>query len=394
LLARLRKRRPEIEQAILTRVYSIADPTEAGDPAYTAGLKTAVSAALSYGLGGIEAGEAEPGPIPAELFVQARYAVRNGVSLETVIRRYFAGHTLLTDFVMQEAEESDLFRVEELQALGKIQATLVDCLIAAVSEQYQREAERKLPSSEQRQAECVRRLLAGELPDTSRLAYDLDTQHLGAIAAGPEAQEAVRALAATLDRRLLMVQRGGGTVWAWLGAARPPDREQLDNLSASSRAFEAVIALGEPAQGLDGWRFTHRQACAALPIALRGRRPVVRYADVSLLASMLQDDVLAKSLNDLYLAPLAKSRDGGQTLRQTLRAYFAAERNVSSAAAALGVNRHTVANRICTVEERLGRPLSTCAAELEAALHLGELANMAIADNTVSHNVEVVRKPF
>jgi DNA-binding PucR family transcriptional regulator len=90
---------------------------------------------------------------------------------------------------------------------------------------------------------------------------------------------------------------------------------------------------------------------------------------------MFQDDLLATSLRQLYLEPLAEERDGGETLRETLRAYFAAERNVSSAAAALSVNRHTVTSRLRTIEKRLGRPLSTCATEIDAALRLEDLGH-------------------
>jgi DNA-binding PucR family transcriptional regulator len=78
-------------------------------------------------------------------------------------------------------------------------------------------------------------------------------------------------------------------------------------------------------------------------------------------------------LCDLYLAPLSREPDGGGTSRETLRAFFFAERNVSSAAAALGVKRHTVTNRLRAIEKLLGRPLSTCGAEIDAALHLEKL---------------------
>ena len=61
-------------------------------------------------------------------------------------------------------------------------------------------------------------------------------------------------------------------------------------------------------------------------------------------------------------------------LRETLRTYLAAERNVSSTAAALGVVRKTVDTRLRTIEERLGRTLHPCPAELEIALELDEIA--------------------
>jgi DNA-binding PucR family transcriptional regulator len=100
---------------------------------------------------------------------------------------------------------------------------------------------------------------------------------------------------------------------------------------------------------------------------------VVRYADVALLASMLRDELLVTSLRELYLDPLEEERDGGAVARQTLKAYVAAERNVSSAAAALGVSRRTVGNRLRMIERRLNRPLPAMIAAIEAALHLDAL---------------------
>ena len=61
--------------------------------------------------------------------------------------------------------------------------------------------------------------------------------------------------------------------------------------------------------------------------------------------------------------------------RKTLRAYFAAGRNAATAAAALGVDRHTVERRLNSIETRLGRQLHTCHAELEVALRLEELGD-------------------
>jgi hypothetical protein len=375
---RLRDRRPEIEQAILTRVYAVSDSSGVGDYEYVEGLRAAVSAGVSYFLLTIEEGESEPGPIPGELFAQARKAALNAVSLDTVLRRYLASYTLFGDFVMQEAEETDLFGVEELQAVGKTQAMLFESLVEAVSAEYQRVAENRPPSLDLRRVRSVRRLLDGQLANTTELAYDLESWHLGAIAFGAGGQEAIRKLATALDRHLLCVCPYEGTFWTWLGGRRRADDEDFKLLAAASLPSGVSLAVGQPAQGLAGWRLTHRQAAASLPIALRSPRPVTCYADVALLASMLQDEVLIQSLYDVYLAPLAEDRDGGVNLRATLRAYFAAERNVSSAASALGVSRKTVTSRLRAAEERLGRSLGACAAEMEAALRLEQVADLAV----------------
>lgn len=74
-------------------------------------------------------------------------------------------------------------------------------------------------------------------------------------------------------------------------------------------------------------------------------------------------------MRSLYLEPLAGMKDP-EAVRETLSAYLAAERNVSSAAAALGLDRRTVAGRVRAVEELFGRPLNEFAADLETALRL------------------------
>jgi DNA-binding PucR family transcriptional regulator len=97
---------------------------------------------------------------------------------------------------------------------------------------------------------------------------------------------------------------------------------------------------------------------------------VVRYAEAGLLASVTGDELLLESLRQAYLTPLCEERDGGEALRETLRTYLGTGRNVSSAAAALGLNRETVRKRLRVAEERIGRLIDHCAAELEIALRL------------------------
>lgn len=371
LVARLRARSSEIEQATMTRVNSIADPTEVADPAYAQGLRAAVAAALDYGLAAIERGEEHAPPVPVGLRAQARVAARNGVSLDTVLRRYFAGYTLLGDFLMQEAEDGGLTK-GSLKGLLLTQAALFDRLLAAVTEEYKHEARSHATSVEQRRAKRVKKLLDGELLDTGALEYDFDAHHLGLIASGLEAAEVIQDLAKSLDRRLLLVLCGEETVWAWLGGRRRTDIVELERHVSAIWPSHALLAIGEPAKGLSGWRLTHHQAAAAMPIAHRNAG-FIRYADVALLAAVLRDDLLATSLRELFLTPLSDERDGGETLRRTLRAYFSAERNVSSAAALLGVSRQAVAKRLRVAEGKLGRSLGACALELEAALRLEEL---------------------
>jgi hypothetical protein len=370
LQRRLRERRGEIEEAILTRALGISDSADPLDPDYAESLRAAVAVALEYGLS-VLAAEAKPSlGLPPTLLSQARLAARNGVSLDTVLRRYVSGHALLVDFIITEgAGLSSKTLKTPLRAL----ANLLDPLLAAVAEEHGRESQRWLGSAKREETEQVERLLAGEPLDAVDLDYDLEAHHLAAIAKGPHAAEAILELAAPLDCRLLLIEREEDVVWAWFGSRDLIEPADLDlQEHAGGLPPEVCVALSEPARGLIGWRLSHRQAKAALPIALHGVSAAVRYADVALLASIHRDETLSASLRALYLEPLAEERDGGAIARETLRAYLNTDRNVSSAAALLGVSRQTVASRLRAVERKLGRPLSTSGAEIELALRLDE----------------------
>ena len=370
--SRLRERLPEIQAAIATRVYAISDPHDVADPAYLQGLDAAVAAAIEHRLAVLEVGERRAPIVPPALLAQARLDARDGVPLDTVLRRYFAGNALFGDFLVKEAERAEIPSSALRRLLGA-QATLGDRVLAAVSAEYAREARNRPSSASERRRECVKSLLAGELVDHSELGYDLDAHHLALMAKGEGAQEAMRVLAGTLDRRLLAVRREEGDVWAcWLGGRRPLEAERALRVLGEISLDGVCVTVGEPGEGLVGWRLSHRQAKAALPIAERRGQAILRYADVALLASILRDDLVTTSLRQLYLEPLERARDDGKVGRETLRAYFAAERNVSSTAAALGVDRRTVTNRIRAIEELFGRPLKDFATELETALLLDD----------------------
>jgi len=372
LASRLRERLPEIETAIATRIYAISDPRDVGDPAYLEGLNAAIAAAIEYRLAVLELGERRAPVVPPVLLGQARLDARDGVPLDTVLRRYFAGTSLFGDFLVKEAERAAVPSSVLPSLLGS-QAVLGDRLLAAVSAEYAREAMDRPKGAAERRRDCAKALIAGELVDHSDLGYELEGHHLALMAKGEGAPAAIRALAERLERRVLVVTREEEPVSAcWLGGGAPltasEAAEALDEISSN----RVLVTIGEPGEGLPGWRLSHRQAKAALPIAERSGESVLRYADVVLLASIARDDLAVASLRQLYLHPLAEARGGGAVARETLRAYFAAERNVSSTAAALGVNRRTVTNRLRAIEDLLGRPLTELGTDLETALRLDE----------------------
>ena len=377
LAERLRARRAELEDAIFARFRDVGfDPAAGEDAEYVAGARAAVAEAVDYGLTAIGHGEEWFGSIPPAAVAQARRAARNSVSLERVLLRYNAGHTLVGDFIMQEVEHGDFsgHRIA-LRHVLRTQGALLDHFTESIAREYQQEIERAAHSPELRRTEHVQRLLAGATVDAAELGYEFEAEHLGMIAMGAKAGETVRGLAAELGREILSVSRSEKTVWAWLGGRRTVARADIERLLSAREPAGVSLAIGEPSMGLDGWRLSHRQAQAAMLVALRGPQMLTWYADVALLAAVLRDQELARSLVEIHLSPLEDQRDGGAEARRTLRAYFAAGCNAATAAAALGVNRHTVERRLHAIEERLGRLLHTCHAELEVALRLEQLDN-------------------
>ncbi len=376
LATALRERRGEIEEAIISRVYAISDPAEVTDPSYVEGLRAALAAAIEFGVATVECGEGHVPPMPAVLRDQAGIAARNGVDLATVLRRYFAGYSLLGDFIIAEqAEVEPRLARPELRRILRRQALLFDELLSAVSEEYAREAGSRFAGSEQRRADHVKKLLAGELVDAADFRYEISGRwHLGIIGVGLGASAVIRGLAARLDCRLLSVCPGDGKVWAWLGSPDEIDAEAAARRAASKLAGEGTLVMGENAHGLSGWRLTHRQALAALPIGLRGARRVTRYAEVPLLAAALRDETLTSSLLSIYVAPLEAEKDGGAAFLETLRAYYKSRRQVAATAAALGVSRQTVNSRLRSIEERIGQSVDANAAEAQTALDLWQLS--------------------
>ncbi len=375
---RLRLRHAAIEEVIFDRIRDPVSFGSAGneDAEYLSGLRATVVAVVDHVLTGIELGEDQAGPIPSVAVAQARRAARSGVSLQTLVLRYITGHRLLGEFVNDEADRAGYSsHGHALHHLRRAQEALLERLTATIAIEYQEERGRMGRSPEQCRRELVQKLLAGEPGDYGGLDYEFDLWHIGLIATGCGADRAVRDLASGLGRRLLVVAGGEGSLWAWLGGRDRPTSADIERFLRESTGVR--LAIGEPHRGVDGWRTTHREAQATLPVALSRSQVVTRCADVPLEAALLRNELLAGLLVKSYLAPLNSQRDGGVVLRKTLRAYFAKECNAAKAGVALRVDRHTVGRRLHTIEQALGRLIPTCRAELEIALRLEELRERA-----------------
>lgn len=366
----LRSRRKEIEQALLARVYGISDPAGIDDPGYLDGFRAAAAAAVDFAIATVTSTGGEEPPIPPILLLQARLAARNKVRLDIVLRRYAAGHAILVDFMIEEAEREADLSPTTLRALLGSSSSAFDRLLLSVGDEYEREAQRYTRNVRERtHLDRVERLLAGEVVAADPLEYPLDEWHIGLVVEGVEVRNLLRDLAREVDRRLLAVEPRTGTQWAWLGGR---NRIEAGDVAKPIRSWatDVKVAVGEPGFGVGGWRLSHQQALTVLSFAEGRPVALARYAEKGVLASIQKDQVLSDSLRKLYLEPLSDDKEDDNVLGHTLRAYFAAECSTSSAASALQVHRQTVTSRLRTVEERLGKPISECSLELNLALTL------------------------
>ncbi|MGE5335964.1 MAG: helix-turn-helix domain-containing protein [Nitrososphaerota archaeon] len=372
VVAGLRKRRSALEEIAEARIWKIGARPLDQHTDYAQGLRLAIAAALEFGIHQIESIDVEGSVVPEAVLTQARAAAQHEIGLETVLRRYVAGYSVFVDCLMEEAARCSLGR-SELQRIVAEETIALDLLLAAVSAEHEETEALRRRGAEGRRVQRLRRLLDGELVAVDDLNYPFGGYNLAVVALGSEVEQHLRRVAKAIDRAVLTVRVGEERVWGWLGGQRAFTRMEHQAISSLVRGDGETIGLGEPCVGLDGWRLSHRQARAALGVAESTSETMVRYGDVAVVASAQRDRLLALSLQEIYLKPLAEGRDGGAKSRATLRAYIDAGRNVSSTAAALGVSRRTVTKRIQDIEDKLGRPIALAIPALDTALRLQAL---------------------
>lgn len=371
----MRARQGEIEQAIYARIRcAVPDAIADGRPDYQAGILVAIREVFEFCVRRLAYDSSALDAAPDGALAQARRAAALGVSLGTVLRRYVVGHHVFGDFVAQEAVRNPLAGGgSALHRLRIRQEGVLERLSAAIEQAYDDERTAIARSRRQRPLEIVEHLLSEEEVDLAQVAqldYGLDGRwHLGVIAVGAAAEQPMRYLKDRLGCRALFVSPASNTVWGWLASSRRLSPMEVEHALAA-RTCDSLLAIGEPGNGVAGWRLTHKQAQHTLPVAYQTATKAALYNPF--LSAAMHNDTLAKSLQQKYLVPLTSNRDNAK-LRETLRAYIEANGCATAAARALRIRRHTVADRLRTIEELIGCPLYSCLAELRVALEYDAL---------------------
>jgi PucR C-terminal helix-turn-helix domain/GGDEF-like domain len=361
-----------VEQMLARFVLEVPHAGVQDDPDVAAAMRESCHANLHASLA--ELGRTRRSPAtgaPSGALEEARTTAQAGVPLDALLQTYRIGHAVAWEAIVVAISEMDRLtepqRTDLLLRCSRYAFAYVDRVMPVVAAEHTQERDRLIRGRAQRRAQLVRDAIDGTPVDSGELGYDLSGQHRAAIGWGRDGEAALLQLATTLGTRPLVISAAGQTVWGWVGGRH--DDQVVRRASAALDLTDGGLALSNPATGPGGFSESHHQARRARRIGVATGAQVVHFADVSLECLMLVDETAARSFVAAELAPLDIGRDGSK-LRDTLTAYFASGFNASAAAAALNVNDRTVAYRLNTIEERLGRPVRTRHAELHAAIRV------------------------
>jgi hypothetical protein len=374
LVKGLWKDAPEIESAVIDRLGLLENGSDTAKGWRSAGSRKVVGPTLEYACRAIEGkGDQQP---PPEVIANARKLAEMGFPASTLLRRYDASKSVFREHLRKVASSLKTRSADGFAGADRA----IDCAFEKLLEVVEREhaqEERWLNTPHNaRELRVIEQLLSGKLfypPED--LGYDFSATHIGVVGSGPDADDEIRRLAQMLGGETLIVQASPDQFWAWIGLKLQSSAAGLDKALKRKLSPAVCIAIGGPAADLEEWCRTYREASAGFAVALHRPDALVRYADVGVLASIAGEPLLQQSLRTQFLDPLACERDGGRSLLETLRTYFAHDRHGVSTSAALGVNPQTITNRLRRVEECLGRSVTACGIGLEAAVLFADLTS-------------------
>lgn len=332
---------------------------------------------------------------PRSMSALARGAAQRGVDFRRIVRsgrrsesRCLAGFlAVLTDRDVGPQEYADVVSTV---------AEVTDDGMAQFVVDYLDERSRLVDSEAMRRRGLVQELLCGDRP-LSRAAmsevapgFDVDRVHTAFVidhreltADGGTAGILREVRARARDAAVVVHPETPARTVVWLTSPARPSADMLDAaLRVLHRYADGVLAMGEPAPGLTGFRASYAQAADLATMAPRiaGADGVLRWSDHALTVTLGADPERSRWLVRSALGPLAEPTPKGEELRATLQAYLASGKSLVHAAQQRHVHRNTIVYRLGRIEELLGRTLQGEELALRCALHLAERFGADVLD--------------
>jgi hypothetical protein len=338
------------------------------------------------------AGQApEEAEMPPAAVEYAREFVRRGLPLDSLQRTYSIGHAAFFRVYVEQLREvldDPVELTHAIEAGGSWSFAYIDTLSRGLVRRYADERDRWVRSAAAHRLEVTERLLSGAPIDLgaaeAQLGYRLGRSHLAFVVWGDAEDErgqdlgaierAASEIAGLAAGQPLLVPFGSDLVAGWIGGPGLPDAALLE--AARFKAADDAdlrVAFGAPAEGVQGFRSSHRQARYAQRVALlEGARPgsATLYDRVALTALASADLDHAREFVSAELGPLSADDESTRRLAETLTIYLEERSSPKRAAKRLGVHENTIPNRIRAAQALLDRPIDGRVPELLVALRL------------------------
>ena len=329
---------------------------------------------------------------PSAAVEYSRRLAQRGVPVNALVRAYRLGQdTLLGRSLGEVRRQGGDPEVASLAAQRIVEITFVyiDWMSQRVVISYENERDRWLQHRSAVRAARTRELLAGNSVDMAAaeaaLGYRLAQHHIGIVvwtraeAPGEDELSPLERFVISLAERIscparpLFVPCDDSSAWAWLPIGRRAGIEPEVIRQAADSGGRVMVAVGEPAQGIDGFRITHTQAVQTQAVALLGGAyapQVTMFAQVGVAALLSTDVEAARAWVSQVLGPLATDDDHCARLRETLRVFLATGGSYTASATQLAMHKNSVKYRVEKAGQERGRPIRGDRLDVELALHV------------------------
>lgn len=333
---------------------------------------------------------------PSAAVEYARRLAQRGVPVNALVRAYRLGqdHFLQWSFAEIERQVADRgIAFHATHRFVSVTFNYIDWISQQVVTVYETERERWLENRSTVRATRIREIIEGQDVDLetaeAAIGHPLSQVHLGVIVwtpteSGPsgsdlaELERVVAALGRELScsGRPLFAACDRSSGWGWLPFGRSRLTVDPDAVRKLLRAIAPgpMLAIGQPAAGIAGFRETHQQALRAQRVALvagPGAPSVISYTDpgVRAAAMMCNDLDEARMMVRTSLGRLAIDDEHHQRLRDTLLEFISTGGSYTATAERLTMHKNSVKYRVAKAEEERGAPIDNDRLDVELALN-------------------------
>jgi DNA-binding PucR family transcriptional regulator len=331
---------------------------------------------------------------PTAALEYARRLAQQGMPVNALVRAYRLGQRRMNELVFAELRSIAIpepMRVGVIEAITATMFEYIDWMSQQVVAIYEEERERWLENQNSLRTLRVREVLAAHKTidvdaATTSIRYPLRWHHLGLVLwypdVGAEGDELAR-----LQRFLRELAESAGAAaaplfvaadrtcgWGWL-----PYRARAADASAAVRQFALArqdapsVAIGTMADGVLGFRQSHREAETARSVSVIAKRPeptVISASDpgLSVVARLGCDVAETRDWVATVLGDLAIDNENDGRLRDTLRVFLACGSSYKVAAEELNLHFNSVKYRVGRAVARRGREIGSDRLDVELAL--------------------------